>query len=264
MATAPLSELHAMLAKIGRERTARRVNAVINHPEVQPFVKGLAKLPLDLSPAVLNPNNVLLMGQHGGVFFHQHQPGIYEAHTQVVPEGRGAWTVAMVKAALHWMFTRSDAVEILTRCPKGNFAARALAKAIGGKMLFTNPRGWVMDDVVISADIFALTIQDWLKTAPGLEERGHWFHDRLREQFDELGATEPIHDDDLVHDRYVGAACEMFLNGQPQKGIVFYNRWAALADYEKIDLVSLDPLAVDIRTAIVVVRGNDFYVATTN
>lgn len=260
----PLSDLHQMLAKIGRERHAARINKVVNDPSIFDWVRGNHKGPLDLAPVVANPANVLLMGQHGGILFVQLQPGLYEAHTQVMPEGRGEWALAMVQAAIHWMFTRSDAFEIMTRCPRGNLGARALAKAIGGKFDFRNERGWVKDGETISADIFSLTIQDWMRRAPGLEERGQWFHHALEEQYRKLGYEEPIHPEDPVHDRYVGAACEMILNKQAQKAAIIYNRWARMADYATIEIMCVDnPTAVNIQDAIIIVRDDgQFYVAS--
>ncbi len=262
----PLSDLHDMLSKIRREKHASNLNRLLNHPEVYPFVKGACVGPLDLTSAVANEDNYLLMGQFGGLFFQALQPGLYEVHSQCYPEGRGAWMVNFVKGCLHWIFTRTDAVEIMTRCPHGNLAALGLARAIGGKREFTNPKGWILDNKVVPADIFGLRIQDWMRTAPGLEERGKWFHDSLENEYQKIGKTEPIHPDDSSHDRYVGLACEMILGGQPEKGIIFYNRWAALADYATIKLISRQPLALDIEEAILIVRpdGNFYVAALTN
>jgi len=30
-----------------------------------------------------------------------------------------------------WLFTHTDAMEVVARCPKGNLAAKALARAVG-------------------------------------------------------------------------------------------------------------------------------------
>src|SRR5690348_6364974 len=113
----PLSPLHDMLGKIRREKHASNLNRLLNHPEVYPWVRGQAEGPLDLTGAVIDPRNYLLMGQHGGLLFQCHSPGIYEVHSQCYPEGREAWMIQFVRGCLHWMFCRTDAVEILTRCP---------------------------------------------------------------------------------------------------------------------------------------------------
>lgn len=260
--TKHLSLLHAMLASIAVQKDAKRLNEIVNHPEVYPWV-GFGKGPLDLSEAIASEDVICLLGKFGGIVFHRLQPGLYEAHTQILPAGRGEWGLAMVQAALHWLFTRTEAVEIMTRCPLGNLAAKALARAIHGKYEFTNPAGWLRDGKPIPADIYALRIQDWLKTAPGLIERGQWFHKRLDSEMRRLGIAEPQHADDAEHDRQVGLACEMVLSGMPLKAAVFYNRWSCMAGYAPLSVVSLDPLELDIQSCRLVVRGGDFIAIPT-
>jgi hypothetical protein len=138
---------------------------------------------------------------------------------------------------------------------------RALAKDIGARMEFRSQRGWEKEGKVIPADIWRVPVQDWMMTAPGLEEKGAWFHDRLEAELERLGASELAHPDDPVHDRYVGATCEMLSNGQPIKAVAVYNRFAHFAGYYPIRLLSLDPLLVDIGNAILNVSGGDFTVA---
>lgn len=260
-AAPPLSDVHRALAGIERQHHARRLNEIANHPTVYPTVRGYSTGPLDLTAVVANPANILLVGEQGALLFVSLQPGLFEVHSQCLPEGRGAWMVRFVRACLHWVFTRTDAVEILTRCP--TVATKALATRIGGKHLFTNPRGWVMDLDPVPADIYGIGITDWMRTAPGLEERGHWFHEKLEAEFARHNKVEPNHPDDDVHDRYVGAACEMFLGGQPVKAAIFYARWAKMADYEPFKILNFDPLTVDIGTAILIVPtdGRDFWIA---
>jgi RimJ/RimL family protein N-acetyltransferase len=245
---------------IERHFDAHQLNRVVNHPEVHRWVCGRIIGKIDLSSVVADQRNILLMGEYGGVLFAQLQGGLYEAHTSVLPEGRGTWTLAMVRAALHWMFCRTDAVEIMTRVPRGNLGARALAKAIGGRREFSNPGGWIIDNAPVSTDVFALRIQDWMRDAPGLVECGRWFHRRLEQEYARLGKTEPQHADDETHDRYVGIAAEMVLAGQPQKAAIFYNRWAVMAGYEPVTVVSANPVAIDIHNAVIGCRDGDLWV----
>ena len=262
----PLSELHQMLAKIGRERHANRINKVVNDQAVFDWVRGNHPGPLDLTPVIANPANILLMGQYGGILFMHLQPGLYEAHTQVLPEGRGKWTVGMTRAALHWMFTRSDCFEVLSRCPQGNIAARALIKRVGGELEFTNQRGWVKNDVVIPADIYSWTIQAWTRTAPGLEERGEWLQHAVAREYKRLNKAAIQYVDDKVFNRYSGMAAEMFMNKQAAKAVLLYNRWAKVAGYDNIDLMCAEnPTAVRTQDAILMVREDgEFYVASIN
>ena len=140
-------------------------------------------------------------------------------------------------------------------------ALRQLAEAIGAIFEFTNPRGWIMEGEFVPADIYRLTIQDWMRDAPGLPERGHWFHQKLSAEYARHGRTEPNHPDDDVHDRYVGTAAEMLMGGQPDKAVIFYDRWAAMSGYAPISITSYRPITVDIRDALIVVRPDDFWVA---
>lgn len=236
---------------------------VANDPSVYPSVAGFATGRIDLSPVVANEDNVLLMGEYGGVLFLKHQPGIYEAHTQVLPQGRGKWTLDMVNQALTWMFTRTDCADIMTRIPKGNHGARALAKAIHGVFEFRLERGWVKDGGLVPADIYSLQIQRWLGMSddPALLSEGMSFHDKIAREYAELGKEEPQHPTDELHDRYAGVAALMIRAGQARKAVIFYNRWAAMAGYAPIAVVSENPTIIDIQEALIqVTNDGDFFV----
>ncbi len=179
------------------------------------------------------------------------------------PSARGAETLAMVKAALRWMFTRTDALELWTRAPEGNLGARALARAIGGVLECRLKRGWVMDHATIPAEIYSLKIQDWMRSATDLEAVGRGFHDRLESEYERLGAVIEMHDDDDLHDRNVGIAVEMIKGGQVGKATVFYNRFASMARYKPMSIVSLNPVAIDFQEAILIVADDSFWVACT-
>jgi hypothetical protein len=239
-----------------------KINRIVNDPSVYPWVRGPCEGPLDLGPLLQDKRHVCLMAELGGCLFVQQSPGIFEAHTQVLPKGRGEWAINVVSEALHYMFTRTDAVEIWTRCPKGNLGARVLAKAIGGREEMTVQRGWVQDGQIIPATIFSLTVQEWMKTAPGLVEVGEWFHNKLEEEYLISGYAEPVHEDDPSHNRYVGAAVEMIRGGQAFKGEIFYNRLAAMSGYQPIKILNTDPVQIDIRDAVLEMHGRNFFVSS--
>lgn len=261
-----ISPLHNALRSIERHYIAKFVNEVVNHPSVAPHVL-LTNDAADLSSFLSDRRHVALVAKHGAMVYEQLQPGLYEVHTQVLPGGRGEWSKWFILASLHWMFCSTDAVEIVTRVPQGNVMARAgvrlLEKTFGPLFELRREAGWLRDGQPIAADVFSLPIQKWLRAAPGLEERGKWFHEKLESEYARLNKKTDLHEDDVVHDRAVGAACEMLWCGQPHKSLVFYNRWARLAGYQPLRLISESPLAIDIRDAVIVMRPSEqtFWVA---
>lgn len=216
--------------------------------------------PLDLTAPVSDVRNVALKGEHGAMLFAFLQQGLYEAHTMVLPDGRGKWTLKFVQSCLKYMFCCTPAMEIVTRCPKGNLPAKALAKAVHGTYCFTNASGWVRNGRPIPADVYSWTIQDWMRLSPDLVNCGKWFHDRLESEFKRHGKTDDNHPDDEIHDRYVGAAVEMCFGGQPDKAVILYNRWAVMAGYLPASIMIRDPLYIDIGTAVLRISNGDFSV----
>lgn len=86
--------------------------------------------------------------------------GIYEAHAAVVPEGRGPWTVQFGEAAIRYMFTATDAIEILTRVPQGHLGSLTLVRRLGFVLRWTRPSCWFRGrDVPYS--VWGLTLFDW-------------------------------------------------------------------------------------------------------
>jgi hypothetical protein len=248
--TQALSAIHGMIGSIERVFDAHLINRIANMPDVQRWVRGYQPVPLDLSEAAANPANVLLTGQHGCMLFTPKLPNIFECHTLIAPVGRGPWGKLFVQSCFQLIFTKTDCLEVVTRIPKGNLGARVMAKLCHFTPEFVQPKGWVVDFDPIPAEWFSLHIQNWMRTAPGLRERGEWFHDRLEAEFKRLGREEENHPDDEVHDQYVGAGVELLLGGQLGKAAVFYNRWASMAGYAPIEITCPNPLLVDIGSAV--------------
>jgi hypothetical protein len=214
-------------------------------------VRGGSDGALDLTAAVHDPRNVLLSSQHGCLIFARLSPGIYEVHSAVLPEGRGRWAADFARACLHWMFTRTDALEIVTKCPRGNLAARTLALHVGMKPAFVVPDAWEIKGRKVDCEIMSLPLQSWLVTAPGLVERGDWVAAQMASSNVRLTAR-----DDQEARRQVGLAFEMFLSGQIHKGVVFLGRWARMAGYGTAEVVSERPAALAFPGATVVMQDN--------
>lgn len=243
---------------VERSTDAGFINRVANHPDVRPFLHWPQDRDVDLTPYVQNPNNLLLQGEFGGMLIIQHLAGLYELHTQIIPEGRGAWALKMAHDCVEYLFTRTNAVEVFTRVPQGNVAALALTKACGARMeqrVLQNFGG-----EMVQLDIYGGRIQDWIKVAPGLEEMGREFHARLHTKAYQAGLNIDHHESDDWHDRHVGAAAAMILGGQWIKGVSVFNRWAAMAMAPPIKVISVEPLVLDITDCAIMVQGNDFEV----
>ena len=153
-------------------------------------------------------------------------------------------------------------MEIFVRVQRGFQWAQAVADAIGAKFQFRAKRGWVMDGEIIHADIYSLVIQDWMTSATGLVEIGKWFHDSLESEYQRVGIERGPTVEDEARDRYLGSAVEMIRSGQPHKGVIFYNRFAAMANRTPISLVSLDPVMIDMGDCILELHGRNFFIAS--
>lgn len=247
-----------IVSTVERQFAAERVNRIANDPEVRPWLGGSGAL--DLSAQVANSVNVLLMNDDGGVFFEGLEPGLYEAHTLFLPQGRGPKAIQAVRDALRWMFTKSDAVEIVTKIPDGNKGALGLVRAIHGERRFHREKAIVVDGADRGVDYYALPIMSWAGKADELGASGHWFHEKLERAKSATEGAAPLHDDDEAHDRYVGATVEMIAAGQVAKGLAFYGRWAKIAGYGPITAIAVNPLVLDIGDAILAVRDDDFTV----
>lgn len=111
---------------------ASAVNALINHPAIQPGL-NLGMGDLDVTPLIDNPRNVILLGQHGGAMFVWCGPGIYDAHDFFLPEGRGKWAMKASLTMLAMMFDGHGAEMIWAQTPVENRACRFFNRRLGFK-----------------------------------------------------------------------------------------------------------------------------------
>lgn len=252
------------MTEIRREHDAAWVNHICNHPDVRPWLGGYLDQKLELGPTVENPRNVVLSAEKGAMIFMALQPGLYEAHTQILPDGRGRWTLEFVLDALRYMFTATDAIEIVTRVPYGNLRAasalRALGRVIPVVHEFDREYGWVENGIRKPASFHSIRIQDWIRAAPELIEAGEEFHRIIEDGFARAGRKRLAHPEDANHDRHAGCAFLMAKNGQPLKATIFYNRWALQTGYMPIHVSGVDPITINIGEAEISARGETFEV----
>lgn len=118
-----------MGGEVTRSYDAAHINAVINHPDVFPWVAGPNDVTLDVTEWLSDPAHILLTNEHGGFLFHPRGGGTYEVHSQIVPEGRKQ-SLSAAQSAARYMFTQTDCVRIVTYVPENNRRAKALTLAM--------------------------------------------------------------------------------------------------------------------------------------
>lgn len=79
-----------------------RINAVVNHPMVRPYVGAPTLGYLDMTDAAARPEHWFLMGEHGGFMLGWSAPGAREVHTFILPDGRGKWAIEARTAMLDY------------------------------------------------------------------------------------------------------------------------------------------------------------------
>lgn len=114
---------------LARTFDAVAVNAVANHPEVRPFIGHTEAGDLDLSELVRRPENIFLIGEHGGFALIWSAPRIHEVHTFIVKSGRGEW--AREAAAEMLEFMTSYAERLWTRIHSAQVNVIRFAEEMG-------------------------------------------------------------------------------------------------------------------------------------
>jgi hypothetical protein len=215
------------------------LNVVVNHPEVRPWVAP-GHEPMDVSAMVANPANFALVTDGGGFVLECQEPGIYQVHSQFLPDHRRHTRQAM-REGFDYMFTRTDCERITTQVPDNKPAAAALAAKAGFKPMFRREEAPLGPTAYMG-----LTVEEWAQGNADLEADGAWFHDRCAAVLKDVRPDQPEHPADPAHDRAVGAAVRMIRAGNTVKGVNFYNRWARLAGYSPIRPLSLVPTVLDL------------------
>jgi hypothetical protein len=99
-----------------RCRDAGRINAVVNHASVRPFV-GDGTRYLDSADLLSDPDkNIFLMGEHGGFALIETEPKVHEIHTFILPEGRGSWARAAAQELIDFAAQNGD-IRVWTKVP---------------------------------------------------------------------------------------------------------------------------------------------------
>jgi hypothetical protein len=235
------------------EKDVETLHALLQDPDIREG--ALLGADADCTALLADRRNIVLFCENeqgiakGALLFHWQEMGIYEVHTLAQREVRGKAYVRAVWEALRTMYLCDTCMEIWTRVPSTNKAALGLVRLVRGRKMFESN----------GSTYYMLHWLDWLWghgecSGESLIKNGRWFHARLEQQFAELGRAHEQHEDNADHDRAVGAACELVLNGLVEKGIILYNRWAKLASYEQASVIVPNPLVINIGNALLQVN----------
>lgn len=110
--------------------------------------------PFDMRPAVADERNYFLANEYGGFLFAHMGDGVYEIHTQFLPEGRGKKAKRAADEAREFMFTQTDCQVLRTVCPHPESARLAQwggMKKTGMAEVFGQP-----------VEVYELKRSDWI------------------------------------------------------------------------------------------------------
>jgi hypothetical protein len=235
-------------------RDASEYQRIANDPSVLPFIVQKGVEAIDLTSFFDDGRNLGFLFHDCAFLVHWLEPSVYEVHSMALPHVRGRCVYDAATTAIRFMFFATDAMELLTRVVDGNVGATALTRKVRFSPEFTRSSAWETEKGPRDVHFYAMRYPEWIKHQDWLMARGEEFHVMLGDEVE--------HGHDPAHDLYVGAAFEMVLSGQPDKGCFLYNRWARFAGYEAVDIVSREPLTIDIKSHSVTLENGKITVAS--
>ena len=224
-----------------RTLNAEKLNYIANDLEVRPFLGGTNKL--DLTEIIENPYNFCFMtdDELGAHILINKQNGVYEVHTISLPEARGKNMLKLMQDARAFMFLQTDCIELQTFVPDEQSQTLLWAKLAGFKQDFRRNNCFDLNGKKIGGTYHSMTYAEWVLKDKANTKIGQLFHSQI-EQFELL-----THDDDPVHDAWVGATCR---SKTLPKAISYYNQWAARTAYGTVEIVSYCPFVINMGNAV--------------
>lgn len=233
------------------------VNRVLNTPEMLAAVCPDGVAALD-AKALDDGTRIFLKvqreeeGETLGVFVLQRKfPGVFEVHTCLTKECRGATAVRAGKLGVEWMFLNTEAVRLYSMCPDSNSASMHYAFAVGFRQAFHRAQLWQKGGKMEGATVVELTVQQWAyKNAGRFHALGKKLHDEV------FAHRWEHHGEDPLHEGMVGLAMEMG-RLQPAKAEEVYAVWATAAGYAPFKILGRQRnggFLVDLREALAIYR----------
>jgi hypothetical protein len=213
---------------------------------------------MDLTKVVEDPSNICLLTPEGdgGYLVVRLDPGLYEAHSLALPKARGLPMLRLMREGFAYLFTATDATEVVTLVPDGNPAADQWAKLAGFRETFRREDVFPLMDRLVGASYRSLGYADWVLRHRPNRDAGEAFHELLHAASPDL-ATHPH---DPVHDAFVGATIAGCKAGNTMKAVALFNRWAAQAGYQRATVISLYPPVIHTGDAVLGLQDGEVVV----
>lgn len=168
-ATTPLTITPEIVTKVERTFDIATLNDIARHDDIYPHISNdnsPAKDNFTLEELVNNPYNHFLAIRHYGEvvgfwMMLSRTPTILEAHTCILPKGRGSVATYALPLALKYIFTCTPATAIVTEVPATNPEAKKFATWAGFKTIYTAKAKWIKDGKLYDVDVMTLWMMDW-------------------------------------------------------------------------------------------------------
>lgn len=206
--------------------------------------------PFDPALYTQHPTNFALMVEGGCFLARCVEAGAYVIHTNFLPESRGASAIRESRSALEFAFLATPAEALYTMAPAHVLPTVWFAHQMGFIDTYRRANAWLSKGQAHDLQYMQLDMDDWLQASKPCIRAGEEFHALL--------GDDATHAHDPMHDGYVGAAVLMLANGQTDKAVRIYGRWARTCGYEPIAIHMRDPLVMDLGSHLAHVDGTSY------
>jgi len=145
------------------------LNDIARHPSIWPHIHNDDSAPIDdftvegRLALTVRVDDVI----QGFYLFDALTPTVWDVHTCLLPELRGAPALVASINTLDMLFTTTPLEVLTTSIPATNRPAAHFATACGFRRMHTIPDGWRQDGTAHPLDRFAIDLISWLRAADG-------------------------------------------------------------------------------------------------
>jgi hypothetical protein len=139
-------------------RDVQKINSLINHPSIRERTLLGFDIDADLTSLIESGEAVFLGDEGGGFLVHSRGEGVWDVHTQFLPDTPKHDLMDRVCESLRYMFTRTDCMALTTFVEYGNKPALYLALRAGFKKVGE------VEVLGRLGDLLIFTIKDWARS----------------------------------------------------------------------------------------------------